>query len=45
MHLIVSNVTGVAEVNRVDDFVVAVGLITVQVLGLTAMSCETISIT
>jgi hypothetical protein len=38
VHLVVDNVTGLLKVDRVDNLVVAVVLIAVQVLGLTAVA-------
>jgi hypothetical protein len=40
MHLIVGNVTDLAEIYRVDDFIVAIRFITIQILCLSAVTCE-----
>jgi len=38
VHFVVDNVTGGAEVDRVDDLVVAVVFVAVEVLGLAAVA-------
>jgi len=38
MHLVVGDVTSLPEVYRINDFVIAVWLIAVEVLGLPAVS-------
>lgn len=38
MHLIVDNVASHSEVDGVDDLVIAVIFVTIQILGLTAMT-------
>jgi len=39
VHIVVDNVTGLSEVNRIDHFVVAIVLVPIQIFGLTAMAC------
>ena len=38
VHLVVNNVTGLSEINRVNDFIVAILFISVKVLGLSTMT-------
>ena len=40
MHFVVDDVTGRAEINGVDDFVVAVFFVSVEIFGLTAVTCR-----
>lgn len=40
VHLVICDVAGLSEVDRVYDFVVAVGLVAVKILGLSTMACR-----
>lgn len=39
MHFVVDDVADLAEVDGVDDLVVAVGFVAVEVFGLASVSC------
>lgn len=43
MHLVVNNVTCLAEVDRVDDFVVAVFFIAIEIFSLTTMTLRSLA--
>lgn len=43
MHLVVNNVTCLAEINRVDDFVVAVFFVTVEILSLATVTYRSLA--
>lgn len=43
MHLVVNNVTCLAEINRVDDFVVAVFFVTVEILSLATVAYKSLA--
>jgi hypothetical protein len=44
VHLVVDNVAGSAEVDGVDDLIVAVFLVTIKILGLAAVSCDELAV-
>ena len=39
MHLVVDNVTGCAEIDGVDDLIVAIIFVAIKIFGLTSVSC------
>lgn len=39
MHFIIHDMARCSEVDRVDDFIVAIFLVTIEVLGLSSVAC------
>lgn len=40
MHLVVGDVAIVAEIHRVDDFIIPVGLVAIKISGLPTVTCK-----